>query len=46
MQYLDGNSFEGEWIEGKADGFSIFKHKGGGIYEGFWINDMQNGNNI
>lgn len=46
MTDSDGNRFEGEWIMGKADGFGIFYHKDGGVYEGFWLDDNQNGHGI
>lgn len=26
-----------------ANGFGVYKHHSGAIYEGYWLNNMQNG---
>ena len=43
MIYDDGSEYEGEWVNGKADGFGIFRHSDRSIYEGFWKENHQNG---
>lgn len=34
--YIDGSSYEGEWVDGKAEGFGVFKHPTGAYYQGYW----------
>jgi hypothetical protein len=42
MYHIDGDIYEGEWLNNKANGEGKFIHKGI-IYEGQWKNDKQNG---
>lgn len=41
--HVDGDIFEGEWKEDKANGFGIYTHVNGAKYEGFWVDDLQHG---
>lgn len=38
-----GAIYEGEWIDGKKDGYGTQQWIDGTIYEGFWENDKANG---
>lgn len=40
---LGTKNYEGEWINGKRDGFGVLKWKDGSIFKGFFVNDMANG---
>ena len=40
---MDGDLFEGEWTDDKANGFGIYSHTNGAYYEGHWLNDLQHG---
>lgn len=40
---MDGDIFEGEWENDKANGFGTYTHKNGAVYEGTWVNDVQDG---
>jgi len=44
--YMNGNSYEGEFTDGKYNGFGIYISKGGAIYEGFWKDDKCEGYGI
>ena len=37
--YLDGDVYEGEWKDDKADGIGIYNHTDGAHYEGKWMED-------
>lgn len=39
MTYPNGNIYQGEWVEGKAQGEGTFVKKGTSIYIGQWKND-------
>lgn len=41
--HVDGDVFEGTWVEDKACGFGIYTHANGAKYEGEWLNDLQHG---
>lgn len=36
-------SYEGEWLNGKRDGFGVLNWKDGNVFKGYFINDMSNG---
>ncbi len=38
--HTDGDLFEGDWIQDKANGFGVYIHAQGGRYEGFWKDDF------
>jgi len=38
--HVDGDIFEGIWVEDKASGFGIYTHANGAKYEGEWLNDL------
>lgn len=40
--WTNGNMYNGQWIEGKKNGFGMFKDKYG-LYAGNWKDDMRNG---
>ena len=39
MYYENGDIYEGEWIDDKANGKGIYIHAQGGKYEGEWRED-------
>jgi len=41
--HVDGDIFEGEWAEDKANGYGIYIHSNGAKYEGYWKDDLQDG---
>ena len=41
--YPDGDVYEGEWKDDKANGFGIYYYSNGNKYEGYWENDCQHG---
>ena len=43
ITYKNGNTFEGEWKNGKKSGQGILKFKTGKKYEGTWSNGKKNG---
>ena len=34
FHYEDGNTYEGQFLNDKADGYGVFIHKNGTIYKG------------
>ena len=38
----NGDSYEGDWIEGRKEGYGIYKSKGD-FYEGFYRKDKKEG---
>ena len=32
--HVDGDVFEGEWDQDKANGIGVYKHSNGSVYEG------------
>ena len=38
--HIDGDIYEGEWCDSKANGYGIYKHHDGSSYEGNWIDDI------
>ena len=43
MQWSDGASYQGQWVEGKADGYGRFIYPNGDQYMGSYKNDKANG---
>lgn len=44
IEYSNGTkSYEGEWLNGKKDGFGIVTWQDGAVFKGFFKNDMANG---
>ena len=41
--YLNGNSYEGNIVNGHYEGYGVYVHKGGSVYEGFWHDDKCEG---
>ena len=37
--HADGDIYEGEWKDDKANGFGVYIHVNGAKYEGEWLND-------
>lgn len=44
--HADGDIYEGEWKDDKANGIGIYIHVNGAKYEGEWLNDKQHGEGI
>ncbi len=42
----DGSKYEGQWKQGKSNGYGRMTHANGDIYEGNWVNDKANGHGI
>lgn len=38
--HVDGDLYEGEWIDDKANGYGVYIHANGTRYEGNWLNDF------
>lgn len=43
MTHANGDIYQGEWHEGKANGQGVFVDIEGSMYEGAWSNDQQHG---
>ena len=41
--HVDGDVYEGDWANGKANWYGIYTHNNGATYEGQWKDDLQNG---
>lgn len=39
----DGKMYEGEYRNGKKNGYGIYKFPDGRRYEGYWVDGLQNG---
>ncbi len=45
--HVDGDIYDGEWKDDKANGYGVYIHaKTGARYEGYWENDMQHGSGV
>lgn len=44
--HADGDIYEGEWKDDKANGFGVYIHVNGAKYEGEWLNDKQHGQGV
>ena len=38
--HVDGDVFEGEWLDDKANGYGVYVHQNGARYEGEWKDDL------
>ena len=43
MTHANGDVYEGEWLEDKANGYGVFIDSQNARYEGMWKDDLQNG---
>lgn len=41
--HADGDVYEGEWVNDKAEGHGTYSHANGAFYEGSWLDDKQHG---
>ena len=41
--FLDGDVYEGEWLDDKAHGYGFYLHVDGTKYQGDWLEDKQHG---
>lgn len=39
----DGKSYSGDYVDGKKQGFGVYKYADGKVYEGQWVNGKQSG---
>lgn len=39
MIHADGDVYEGDWEDDKANGYGVYLHVNGARYEGNWKND-------
>jgi len=37
--HSDGDVYEGEWVQDKAQGFGVYTHTDGAQYIGYWYED-------
>lgn len=44
MTFPDGDSYEGDWFEGKREGFGTHRQADGIVYVGEWKNNQIHGN--
>ena len=44
MSFPDGDSYEGDWIEGNREGFGTHRYASGQVYIGEWKNGKHHGN--
>ena len=43
LVHANGDVYEGEFLNNKANGYGEYKHADGSLYQGYWINNLQNG---
>lgn len=43
MIYANENIYEGQWHEGKRNGYGVLTKRNGDHFEGHWVNDMREG---
>jgi hypothetical protein len=43
MRYANGNVYEGEWCDGKREGWGKMTYGEENIHEGMWENNVQHG---
>ena len=41
--HVDGDVFDGQWKNDKANGYGVYTHVNGAKYEGMWKDDLQDG---
>jgi hypothetical protein len=39
MTHANGDIYQGEWVDGKANGMGVFVDTNGSMYEGMWQDD-------
>ena len=44
--HADGDVYEGEWVDDKANGKGKYFHANGANYDGEWKNDLQHGEGV
>ena len=44
--FKNGDKYEGEWVQDKANGKGKFWHADGDYYEGFWLDDKAHGQGL
>ena len=44
--YVDGDVYEGLWLNDKAHGHGTYRHANGATYIGEWFEDKQHGHGI
>ena len=43
MIYQNGNIYEGQWHEGKRNGYGVLTKRNGDHFEGHWVDDKREG---
>ena len=43
MTCVNGDSYSGEYLEGRRHGNGVFKYAKGSVYEGMWVSNMMQG---
>lgn len=43
MSYINGNTYDGEWVNGIQEGRGIMTYSNGDIYDGLWVDGKKNG---
>ena len=43
MIYANENIYEGQWHEGKRNGYGVLTKRNGDHFEGHWVNDLREG---
>ena len=43
LSYLDGDSYDGQWTQGRMDGRGVFVENEGSRYDGRWLNGKRHG---
>jgi hypothetical protein len=43
MIYQNGTIYEGQWYEGKRNGYGVLTKRNGDHFEGHWVNDKKEG---
>ena len=46
MTHQNGDIYQGEWRDGKANGFGVYVDTNGSMYRGEWLNDQYHGNGV
>lgn len=41
LTHADGDVYEGEWEDDKANGKGVYRHKNGAVFDGMWKDDRQ-----
>ena len=43
MTHANDDVYQGQWKNGKANGYGVFVDTNGSMYEGQWLDDQQHG---